>query len=79
MSYGPGAAQFHQQTRLGAVKRVDLRFLVDREHQAVRRRIDVKADDIAQFGGKLGVTAEFEDPQAMRRMTSAVPQPSAPG
>ena len=49
-----GAPALHRQTRLGSVECLDLALLVDREHQAVRRRVDVEADDIAQFGGKLG-------------------------
>jgi hypothetical protein len=39
MRHRPGAALFHRQARLGAVERLDLRFLVDGEHQAVRRRV----------------------------------------
>ena len=35
-------------------------LLVGREHQAVRRRVEVEADEIAQFGGKLRVAAELE-------------------
>ena len=44
----------HRQTRLAAVERLNLRFLVDRQHQAVRRRIEIEPDHVAQFGGKTG-------------------------
>src|ERR1700731_598674 len=35
--------------RLGAVERLDLRLVVDREHDRVLRRVDVEADDLAQL------------------------------
>ena len=35
---GAGPALLHWQPRLGAVERLDLRFLVDREHDGVRRQ-----------------------------------------
>src|SRR5580704_8435981 len=40
------AATLHRQPRLGAVERLDLRLLVDRQHQRVLGRIDIEADDI---------------------------------
>ena len=69
----PGPALFHRQTRLGAIQRLDLALLIDRQHQAVRRRVDVKADDVVHLGGKLRITAEFEDPQPVRRQTMGAP------
>ena len=49
----PAAAALHRQSGLGAVERLDLRFLVDRQHQRVLRRIDIEADDILHLGGEL--------------------------
>ena len=38
-----GAALLHRQAGLGAVERLDLALLVDREHDGVRRRVDDRA------------------------------------
>ena len=35
MGHCPGAAALHPQTRLGAIERLDLALLVDREYQAM--------------------------------------------
>ena len=68
----PAAALFHRQYRLSAVERLDLRLLIDRQHQRVLGRIDVEANDILNFGDKLRIVRQLEglDPvrlQAMRR------------
>ncbi len=47
--HGSGAALLHRQARLGAVQRLDLALLVDREHDGVLGRIDVEPDHIAQL------------------------------
>ena len=52
MCHGPSAPLFERQARLSAVERLDLRFLVDRQHQAMRRRVEIEPDHVAQFGGK---------------------------
>ena len=49
---GTSATLLHRQPGLGAVERLYLRLLVDREHNGVGRRVDVKADDFAQFWGR---------------------------
>ncbi len=46
--------------------------------RAVRRRVEVKANDIAQFGGKERVAAELEDPQPMPDETMGVHCPARP-
>ena len=38
------ATLLHRQARLSAIERLDLRFLVDREHDGVRRRVDIQTD-----------------------------------
>src|SRR6516225_7592512 len=45
----PVTAGFQRQPPLGAVERLDLRFLVDAEHDGMRRRIDIKADDVLEL------------------------------
>src|SRR3954447_8974896 len=41
----PAAAALHRQSRLGAVECLDLRLLVNREHQRVLGWIDIKANN----------------------------------
>ena len=53
MGHGAGASLLHRQTRLGAVERLDLALLVDREHDGMRRRIDIEADDVAELVDEL--------------------------
>jgi hypothetical protein len=44
---------------LGAVKGLDLAFLVEREHHRVRRRIDIETDDVGELGGEGGIACGF--------------------
>jgi hypothetical protein len=55
-----GAAQFHRQTGLGAVERLDLALLIDREDDGMGWRIDIEADDVAQLVDKLRGGGELE-------------------
>ena len=66
MGHRSGPALLDRQARLGAVKRLDLRFLVDREHETVRRRVEIEPDHIAQFGGKRRVLRQLEASYPMR-------------
>ena len=43
-----GAAWLHRQTRLGAVERLDLALLIDRENDGMGWRIDIEADDVSR-------------------------------
>ena len=63
----PGAARLHRQSRLGAVERLDLALLVDREDDGVGGRIDVEADDVLELLGELRVVRQLERADAMRR------------
>ena len=68
----PAATLLHRQSRLGAVERLDLRLLINRQHQRVLALIDIEADDIQHLGGELRVSRQLEgtDPvrfEAMRR------------
>ena len=67
MGHRAGAAFLHRQSRLGAVESLDLRFLVDREHDRMRRGIDIKADDIDEFFDEALVLRQFERADTMRR------------
>ena len=60
VGHGAAAALLHRQAGLGAVERLDLALLVDREHDGMRRRIDVEPDDVAQLGGELRVVGQLE-------------------
>ena len=55
-----GAAWLHRQTGLGAVERLDLALLIDRENDGMGWRIDIKADDVAQLVDKLRVGGKLE-------------------
>src|SRR5262245_63448962 len=67
MGHGAGAARFHRQSRLGAVERLDLAILVDREHDGMGGRIDIEADDVFEFLGKVRIVRQLEGADAMRR------------
>jgi hypothetical protein len=55
MGYGASAPLLHRQTRLGTIKRLNLALLVNRQDNGVAGRIDIEANDLVQFGGKLGI------------------------
>jgi hypothetical protein len=46
MRHGRAAALPARQAGLGAVERLDLRFFVDRQDHRMRRRIDIKTDNV---------------------------------
>jgi len=58
-----GLPRPHRQQRLGTIQRLDLRFLIDAEDQRTIRRVEVKADDVAdlldeqRIGGQLEALA----------------------
>ena len=68
-----GAALLHRQAGLGAVERLDLALLVDRQHDRMRRRIDVEADDVLQLGGELRIVGELELAHPVRLQPMAAP------
>ena len=75
MGHRPAAAALHRQPWLRAVERLDLRLLVDRQHQRVLGRIDVETDDILDFGGELRVVRQLEGPHPMRLQAVRRPNP----
>ena len=54
VGHGAGAA------RLGAVQRLYLTLLIDRQHDGTVRRIDVQANDLPELGGKLRIVGQLE-------------------
>ena len=76
--HGAGAALLHRQAGLGAVERLDLALLVDRQHDGVRRRIDIEPDDVAQLVDELRVVGELELPHAVRLRGHARARCAAP-
>ena len=76
VGHGAQTSFFHRQARLGTVKRLDLAFLIDRQDDGVGWRIDIEANDIAQFGDKIRIAGELELPIAVR--LQAMRSPDAP-
>ena len=73
--HGAGPALLDRQSRLGPVQRLDLGLFVDREHQAVRRRIEIEADHVAQLGRERRVGGQLEAPHPMRLEAVRRPDP----
>ena len=48
---------------LGAVERLDLALLVNRQHRGVGRRVDTEPDDIRQLGGEARIARALEGAQ----------------
>ena len=49
-----------RQDRRGPVQRLDLRLLINTEHDGLLRRVQIQPDDIADLGVELGVGGELE-------------------
>jgi hypothetical protein len=58
----PARAGLYRQSRLRAVKGLDLALLVDRKHQRLRRRVEIEADDVFVFDllDEIGVARQLE-------------------
>ena len=55
MRHGAGASLLQRQAGLGPVERLDLALLVDRQHDGMRRRVDIEPDHVAQLVDELRV------------------------
>lgn len=64
--HGGDAPLLEGQAWLGAVERLDLAFLVDREHDGMLGRIDVKPHHVMQLLNEVGVVRELELPDTVR-------------
>ena len=73
VGHGPAPALLHRQSRLGPVKRLDLAFFVDGEHERVRGRRHVQSGDVSKFFNELWVFREFELPHPVRGKPVAAP------
>lgn len=56
--HGQATALLDRQTRASAVEDLDLRPLVDRQHDGVGWRVDTKTNDIMQFDSAGGIAGE---------------------
>jgi hypothetical protein len=68
-----GAAWLDRQTGLGAVERLDLALLVDREDDGMGGRIDIEADDVAQLVDEPWIGGELELLHAVRLKAMQAP------
>ena len=55
-----GLPDVHRQDRLRALERLDLGFLVDREHDRIVRRVHIQPDDIPHLGHQLRIGRQLE-------------------
>ena len=55
-----GTAGLERQAGLGAIERLDLRFLIDRQHDAMGRRVHVEADEIFDLFRESRIIGPFE-------------------
>ena len=60
------AALLHRQAGLGAVKRLDLALLINREDQRLIRQIEIETDNVLDLGHEVGITGQLEGPRQMR-------------
>ena len=75
VGHGAEPARLDRQSGLGAVERLNLRLLVDREHHRMRRRIDVQADDVPELGSEGGIPRQLKGLQAVGLQTVGLPDP----
>lgn len=76
LGHGFGPALVDQQARLGAVESLDLRLLVYRQHQAMRRRVEIEPKDFAQLGGKGRILRQLKATHPVWLQTVHHPDPS---
>jgi hypothetical protein len=73
VGHRPCSALLDGKAGLGAVERLDLALFVDRQHNGMGGRIDVKAHDIAELLGELRVVGELERLHPVRRQAVGLP------
>ena len=73
MGHGAGAALLHRQAGLGAVKGLDLGFLIDRQHDGMGRRVDIETNDVPELLGELRVLRQLETADAVRLQAMRLP------
>ncbi len=75
VGHGSAFAGLERQARLGAVERLDLRLLVNRQDQRMGGRRHVETDDIFELGDKVELVRALERPEAMRLQLMRLPDP----
>ena len=75
MGHSTSAPLLHRQARLGAIKRLNLALLIDRQDNGVVGRINVETDDLVQFGSKLRIVGQFELTYPVRLEAMSTPYP----
>src|SRR5437660_2311232 len=68
-------ARSHGQHRLAAVQRLNLRLLIDAQHDGALGRGHVEADDVANLGNEIGVGRELEGLQPVWLQAEGAPYP----
>src|SRR5262249_27921845 len=75
VGHGSELPWLHWQAGLGAVERLDLALLVERQDDGMRWRIDIELDDVLELGGELRIVGQLE--LAHPVWLQAVPAPDA--
>jgi len=75
VSHRPGAAFLHRQRRLGAIQRLDLRFLVHAQDHGLLRRVQIQPDDVDEFLLEPRVVGQLEGLDPMRLQPAGGPDP----
>ena len=73
VSHPCGKARAHRQDRLRAIQRLDLRLLVDAEHQRLLRRVQIEPDDVGHLSIEVRIRAELEGFHSMRLQPVLLP------
>lgn len=63
----------YRQHRLASVERLDLRLLVDVQHERLIGRRDVETDDVAHLRHEVGVSRQLERLKAVRLNSEGAP------
>ena len=66
VGHGAAAPPLQGQAGLGTIQSLNLALLVHAQHQRVLGRIQVQADDVFQFLGKMRIVADLEGFDPMR-------------
>lgn len=66
-----GHARRHEQDRLFAVERLDLRFLVHAQHHGAGRRRQIKAGDVLHFVDEQRIARQLERLRPVRLQANA--------
>ena len=66
MGLALGLPQAHRQNRLGTLKRLDLRFLIDADNDRIVRRVHVQADNVAHLFHELWILRETKRFRSVR-------------